>query len=79
LEKINSVNPFAPEILGPYFVELYKDYGYNKANSIFISVYEAQHLILKLIELRSLEVEMHIKRMPSSDWPIKSVCISFVR
>jgi hypothetical protein len=66
--QINSicVNPFAPGSQGPYYVEIYKVYGNNTANCIFVSVCEAQHLILKLVELISIGVDKHIKGLSSS-------------
>jgi hypothetical protein len=56
------VQPFSPGCKGSYYREIYKDYGSNPSNLIFVSIFEAQHLILKLIELIALGVELHINK-----------------
>jgi hypothetical protein len=60
--SLNSilVQPFSPGCSGPYYVEIYKDYGFNSSNLIYVTIFEAQHLVLKLIELIALGVELHI-------------------
>jgi len=50
---INSiaVHVYSPKIDGPYFIQLYKSFGENPFNYLYVSVHEAQHLVLMLGQL----------------------------
>jgi len=62
--RINSlrVSPYAPSLKGPYFIRIYKAFGCHPFNTIYVSVFEVQHLIIKLIILLAEGVECLIER-----------------
>jgi len=63
-KRINSLQiaPFAPSLEGPYFLKIYKAFGLHPFNLIYISVFEVQHLIIKLILLMAEGVECIVNK-----------------